>query len=104
MLSARGVVLEETLTGRRTIARVPLTASLEADSVYDLAVVAVRRVAFGAHAHAARAEMAALVLDIRMLVRSTGRRTPTFDALWDATQVPAPARGYRTPGRTATGE
>jgi 2-dehydropantoate 2-reductase len=61
-------------------------------------------VAFGAHAHAARAEMAALVFDIRMLVRGTGRRTPTLDALWDAIQVPALARGYRIPGRTATGE
>ncbi len=50
-------------------------------------------VAFGAHARAARAEMAALACDIRKLVRGTGRPTPTLDALWDAIQVPAPAAG-----------
>jgi 2-dehydropantoate 2-reductase len=36
-------VLEEALTGRRTRERVRLTASLEPDSVYDLALIAVRR-------------------------------------------------------------
>lgn len=50
-------------------------------------------VAFGAHARAARAEMAALALDIRMLVRGTGCQTPTLDALWDAIQGPVPAPG-----------
>src|SRR5579859_471606 len=43
VLRAQGIVLEEVLTGRRTLARVRLTASLEPDSVYDLVMVAVRR-------------------------------------------------------------
>ena len=43
LLRDEGIVLEEVLTGRRTLARVRLTASLEPDSVYDLVMVAVRR-------------------------------------------------------------
>ncbi len=42
-LRVQGVVLEEALTGRRTYARVDVTASLEPDDVFDLIVVAVRR-------------------------------------------------------------
>jgi 2-dehydropantoate 2-reductase len=42
-LRVSGIVLEDALTGRHTRERVRLTTSLEPESVYDLALIAVRR-------------------------------------------------------------
>jgi 2-dehydropantoate 2-reductase len=48
--------------------------------------------AFGGHARAAPAEMAALAREVRVLVRGTARQTPHLDVLWEAAEARASVR------------